>query len=169
LPISVANQAYVFLCSVAGGIIIAFIYDVFRIKRKAVRTRSLVIQFEDLIFWIIVAVVMFGVVYYSNEGEIRGYIFIGTIIGVILYVLLLSNIIMKVSLFILKIIYRILKGIWIVVSFPFKILFKVFSIPMQFFLKISRKGVRRARNITRNRLTKAAFWKKVRKNIKKKV
>jgi len=169
LPISVTNQAYVFLCSVAGGIVIAFIYDIFRIKRKAVRTRSLMIQFEDLLFWIIVAVVMFAVVYYSNEGEIRGYIFIGTIIGVILYALLFSRIIVKTSLFILKIIYRILKFIWLVVSFPFKILFKVFAVPARFFLKISRKGVRRTRSITRNRLTKAAFWKKVRKNMKKKI
>jgi len=65
--------------------IIAFIYDAFRIKRRAVKTSALVTYIEDIIYWIIVSIIMFAVVYYSNEGEIRGYLFLGTILGAVLY------------------------------------------------------------------------------------
>lgn len=169
MPISVANQVYTFLYSVIGGAVIAFIYDVFRIKRKAIKTKSLIIQLEDLLYWIIVSIVMFAVIYYSNEGEIRGFIFIGTVLGVILYVTLLSNIIMKVSLFILKIISRILRAIWIVVSFPFRLIIKILSIPIKLLVKISGTGIKNARNIARNKRTKAALWRRVRKNLKEKI
>ena len=61
--------------------IIAFIYDVFRI-RKAIRTSNIIVYFEDFIYWILVALVLF-VVYISNEGELRGYLIVGAIIGII--------------------------------------------------------------------------------------
>jgi spore cortex biosynthesis protein YabQ len=169
LPISVVNQVYTFLYSVVGGAVIAFIYDIFRIKRKAVKTKSLIIQLEDLLFWVIVSIVMLAVIYFSNEGEIRGFIFIGTVLGVILYVVLLSNIVMKVSLFILKIIFRILRAVWLVISFPFKIIIKILLIPFKLLIKVSGTGIKSARVIVRNKRTKTALWRRVRKNLKEKI
>ena len=51
-----------------GGMLIAFIYDLFRVKRKTIRTKTLGVVIEDFLFWILAALVMFSVVYYSNEG-----------------------------------------------------------------------------------------------------
>ena len=59
--------------------LIAFIFDLFRIKRKAVETGNLLTYIEDLLYWIIAALVMFAVVYLANEGELRGYIFLGVV------------------------------------------------------------------------------------------
>ena len=88
LWVSVSNQAYVFLSCVLGGMIIAFVYDIFRVRRKAIKSGNLIVYFEDFIYWIIVALVLFAVVYRSNEGEIRGYLILGVIIGIILYAFL---------------------------------------------------------------------------------
>ena len=169
MPVSVSNQAYVFLCSVIGGMLIAFIYDVFRIKRKAIKTRSIFIHIEDFLYWIIVAIVMFALVYYSNEGEIRGYIFLGNILGVILYSLLLSKIIINSSMFILNVIYKILKTICIVLLYPFKIVLKILKIPERFIFKILRGIYRKLRGAGKNRLAKVKIWRKVLKNFSKKI
>jgi spore cortex biosynthesis protein YabQ len=166
---SVSTQAYIFLCSVAGGMAIALIYDMFRISRKAIRTVNLLIYFEDLLYWLIVAVVMFTMVYYSNEGELRSYIFIGVIIGAILYMLLFSRIIISSSMMIINVVRKIFKTIFLVLIFPFKILLKILAIPARFTVKYAGVSVRGLRHIGRNRFSKAVFWKRAFKNIKKKI
>ncbi|MDF2523533.1 MAG: hypothetical protein K0R31_1174, partial [Clostridiales bacterium] len=131
MPITVSSQAYVFLWSVIGGMAIAFIYDLFRIKRKTIRTINFLTHIEDLVYWILVALIMFAVVYYSNEGEIRGYIFIGTLIGVILYTLIFSRMVMTSFLFIIGIVKKVFNFIWKIISFPFNVLFKLLAIPIK--------------------------------------
>lgn len=99
---SVSNQAYVFLCTIVGGMAIALLYDVFRILRKAIKTGIAVTYVQDFLYWIIAAAIMFLTVYFSNDGQLRAYLFAGAVIGAILYALLLSKIIMKCSLFIIN-------------------------------------------------------------------
>jgi len=48
LWVSVSNQAYVFLNCVLGGMIVAFVYDIFRVRRKAIKSSNLIVYFEDL-------------------------------------------------------------------------------------------------------------------------
>lgn len=169
MTVSVSSQAYIFLCSVAGGAVIALIYDIFRILRKAVKTGSLFTFVEDIIFWILVAVVMFATVYFSNEGELRSYIFLGTLLGVILYALLLSKAIMNSSLFIINIVKSIFRFLWRVLSFPFRIILKLLAVPGRAAAKYAGKSLKNVRRAGRNRLSKAAFWRKAFKNIRKKI
>lgn len=169
MPISVNNQAYIFLCSILAGAIIAFIYDAFRIKRKAVKTVGLLVQLEDILFWVLVAVVMLTTVYYSNEGELRGYIFLGALLGIIFYSLLLSKLVMRSSLFIIKIVTTVFKGIWWVVTYPFKLIYRLLSYPAGFIYGSLKKGMRKARRIGRIRMEKARLWKRVFKNLRKKI
>jgi len=149
--------------------LIALVYDLFRIKRRAIKTSTIFIYIEDLIFWVIVAIIMFAVIYYSNEGEIRGYIFIGTAIGITLYILLFSRIVINSFLFVLKTIYRILKFIWKVLTYPFRIIFKLLSYPVNFFVKLSGKTLRKVKQIGRGRAVKIKFWRKVFRNARKKM
>ncbi len=107
----VCSQVIIFLYTVAGGAVAALVYDLFRIFRKAVRTGSFVTYVQDLLFWLIVSVIMFLTIFYSNDGELRAYLFIGACIGVVLYALLLSRIVMASSLFIIRIVSWPFKGI----------------------------------------------------------
>lgn len=116
---SISSQVTIFLCTVIGGAAIALIYDLFRILRKAVRTGGLFIYIEDLLYWLIVSIIMLLTIYYSNDGELRAFMFIGACIGVTLYALLLSRIVMASSLFIIRI-----------VSYPFILIIKVLKAPI---------------------------------------
>ena len=169
MTISVSTQAFTFLCSVIGGIAIALIYDIFRIKRKAFKTGRFMTYVEDLLFWLLVAIVMFTMVYYSNEGELRSYLFIGTLIGVVLYALLLSKPVMNSSLFIINILRKIFKTVYSIVSYPFKLLFRLLAIPLRISRRLAGKSLRSIRKTGRNRLAGAAIWRRAFKNMRKKI
>lgn len=169
LSVTISNQAYVFLCCVLGGMIIAFIYDVFRIRRKAIRTSNIIVYFEDFIYWILVALVLFAVVYISNEGELRGYLIVGAIIGIILYSLLLSKIVMTVFLFALKLIYKFLVTVSGIIMFPIKIIFKLLKFPARIINKYTRKAFAKARRVGRDKVSNFKVWRKRFRNIRKKI
>lgn len=165
----VASQAYIFLWSVVGGIAIAFIYDLFRIRRKAVKAGNFFTYLEDLFYWLIVAVIIFAIIFFSNDGELRGYNFIGTALGVILYILLFSKAVMSSALFIINIVTKIFKLVWFVVSYPVKIICRLFMIPARVAAKQMNKSATEIKRVGRNRFSKTMIWRKMFKNIRKKI
>ena len=169
MPVTINIQAYTFLYSILCGMLIGLIYDIFRIKRKTIRTRALFIYIEDLIYWIIVVIVVFALIFYSNDGEIRGYILIGVLIGVTLYMLLLSNIIVKLSVKLLDLIGKIIKLILFVITYPFRIVLKLLSIPAKLVSKPVKKLLKSIKAYSRIRVTKITLWKKSLKNMIKKI
>jgi spore cortex biosynthesis protein YabQ len=78
--ISIVDQVYIFLYAILGGAIVAFLYDILRIKRRAIKTSIILVSLEDILYWLVAAVLLFLIVYKSNSGEMRGYIFIGNVI-----------------------------------------------------------------------------------------
>ena len=169
MPVEISTQAYTFLYSILCGMLIGFIYDVFRIKRKTIKTGALFIYIEDLTYWIIVAAIVFALIFYSNDGEIRGYIFIGAIIGVTLYMLLFSNIIVNLSVRVLDLLGRIIRFILFIISYPVRILIKIISFPIRLISKPVKKLLKSLKASLKIRLTKISFLKKTIRNMIKKI
>lgn len=166
---TVSTQATVFLWTIIGGMVIALIYDIFRIFRKAVKTGSLITFMQDILYWIIVAAIMFLTIYYSNDGELRAYLFIGAFLGVVLYALLFSRMIMGSSLFIIKLVTNILKAVVFFTSYPFRMILKILAVPTKKLARKAVKSFRKARSNGRVKATKITFLKKAIKNIWKKI
>lgn len=80
--------------AMACGVILAFLYDLFRIKRRFVRTSAIFIHIEDLLFWLVAAIIVFLASYIISSGETRFYFFSGIFFGGFLYYALLSKIVM---------------------------------------------------------------------------
>ncbi|MDP4183317.1 MAG: spore cortex biosynthesis protein YabQ [Bacillota bacterium] len=166
---SVSNQAYIFLWSVLGGMLIAFVFDIFRIKRKTIKTNNFITYLEDLIYWSIAAGIMFAVVYISNEGEIRGYIFVGALIGAVLYILLLSKLVISISMKIIRLINRILRIIWRIISYPIRVILKFLSIPTVFLYKLILRFYRNSKRVAKINFDKRRIYKKIFRNSRKKI
>ena len=79
----VTNQAYLFLIFIANGIVIGILFDFFRISRRVVKTGDLMTYIEDLIFWILTGSIILYSIFVFNNGEIRLFMFLAIIIGVI--------------------------------------------------------------------------------------
>ena len=123
--ILIAEQVYVFLYAIIGGAIASFFYDIIRIKRRAVKTGVLLVGLEDVIYWFAAAVFLFVTVYISNSGEMRGYILIGNLIGVMLYESLLSKIVIDLSVRFINITKRVIVFIAKILSYPFRMIYRI--------------------------------------------
>ena len=88
---SIYNQIYSLLIFTITGITIGLIFDVFRIARKSFKTSDFITCIEDFVFWIITGAILLFVIFKFNNGEIRGYIFIGLCSGIIIYLLTISK------------------------------------------------------------------------------
>ena len=82
---SVTYELTVFGGAGAAGVIIAFLYDMFRLKRRIVRTKTAMVHFEDIVFWIIAAIIFFLSSYVISNGETRAYYYVGSFLGGVLY------------------------------------------------------------------------------------
>lgn len=62
-----------------AGVEISFIFDVFRAKRKVIKTSDMVTYMEDVIYWIIVGYIFLYTISKYTNGEIRSYMIFGII------------------------------------------------------------------------------------------
>lgn len=135
LILLVQNQMYVFLWSTAGGILTAFLFDLFRIKRKTIKTSAFMVYVEDLIFWILATIIVFLIAHFFNNGELRSYIFIGTLVGVSIYICLFSRVITTAVLKIIQMITVSVLFIYKLFIYPIRIIIKITLIPIYFIKK----------------------------------
>lgn len=113
----------------------AFLYDVIRIKRRAIKTNTIIVGLEDILFWLIAAIFVFLTVYSSNDGQMRGFIFIGNILGVVLYLSLLSRLVIASSMMVINFLKKLFIFVWKVICWPIKLIFKILSVPVIFMGK----------------------------------
>ena len=113
------DQAYLFIVFSLTGVVIGILFDFFRILRRSFKTSNIITYFEDVLFWILTGVLILYNIWYFNNGEIRIYMFLGIIMGVLIYMLTLSNIL-------ISLLSKILISIVKVLELPFKTLFSIF-------------------------------------------
>lgn len=157
----ICRQTYIFLLACLAGLIAGFIFDIFRVKRKLVRTPDFIVQIEDILYWLIISVVLFVLMYYSNESEIRSYILLGILIGVIIYVLILSKYVFLFFVNTIRVLYKI-------IIFPINIFVKIFRIPIKIIVKNLLKIKGKFHKISQILKSKLIFYNKILKRYNKK-
>lgn len=121
----VLSQTHIFFIFVIYGLLIALLFDIFRILRKSFKTPDIVTYIEDVIFWLLTCIILaFGIFKYNN-GELRAYIFIGLLIGLAIYLLYFSKTVIKVSVTIITTIKKCILTILEIIAYPLKIIIKV--------------------------------------------
>lgn len=125
MPDTVVNELLIFFWSVVAGALVSFIFDLFRIKRRTIKTGRVLTVIEDLLYWLIVSLVMFSIIYLTNDGIIRGYTFIGVFLGVLIYLVGLSPVVIKSSLYVINVAVKIFRKLVWVVSIPVNFIFKI--------------------------------------------
>ena len=116
------EQIYIFFIFIICGVIIGIIFDIFRILRKSFKTPDIITYIEDILFWIITCVLFAYTIFTYNNGEIRLYIFIGALVGILMYILTISRCFIKFCVKIIEIIKKVIKKF---VVYPLKIILKI--------------------------------------------
>ncbi len=73
------------LISLALGEGLVVFYDVFRIFRRIVPHGVIWISVEDILYWIVCALLVFGMIFQTNDGLVRGFSIGGICIGMLFY------------------------------------------------------------------------------------
>ncbi|WP_432404963.1 spore cortex biosynthesis protein YabQ [Wukongibacter sp. M2B1] len=95
-------QLYIFLATFYGGVVIGFMYDIYKIYRAILKPNRFIAIIQDILFWIVISGVAVYVLVYSNDGQLRGYSLLGFMVGALIYNLLLSRIVVKAITIVLK-------------------------------------------------------------------
>lgn len=125
------EQLISFLYFIITGMSLGIIFDIFRILRKSFKTSDIVTNIEDIIFGIISGIILLTSIFIFNNGELRLYLFLGIIFGIIIYMLFISKYFIKINVaiinFIKKTIILITKPFIFLLKFIKKIFFKPIS------------------------------------------
>ena len=124
----IENQAYLFGIFIINGILIGLLFDFFRILRKSFKTNDFITYIEDVLFWILTGIILIYSIFVFNNGEIRLFMFLAVILGIIIYILSISSYIIKINV-------KIINYFKIIIIKAFKII----SIPFTYIIKILRK------------------------------
>lgn len=116
----VQDQTYLFLVFSLTGISIGLLFDFFRVLRKSFKTSDIVTSIEDILFWILTGIIILYNIWYFNNGEIRLFMILGIILGTIIYMLTLSNVILKIFFSILTFLKKIIMQLLKILEVPFK-------------------------------------------------
>lgn len=130
------DQAYLFLVFSLTGVAIGILFDFFRILRRSFKTMNIITYIEDVLFWVLTGILILYNIWYFNNGEIRIFLFLGIILGTLIYMLTLSNIIITIFTKILRLIITALK---VPINTVIVIFRKIFTIISEIIIKVVKK------------------------------
>lgn len=132
------TQLQLFFIFLINGVIIALLFDFFRILRKAIKTADFVTYIEDVLFWIFTGLIILYSIFTYNNGEIRLFMFLAIILGVLIYLIFISKLILKISLGVINTLKKFFRIIFNIVKIPFAFLMnlikKLFFNPITFII-----------------------------------
>lgn len=124
------EQLSTFVMLIGAGLLMGLVFDIYRILRWLLKLPGLAVHLFDLLIWLVFAVGVFFILLIGNWGELRFYVFLGILIGLILYFMFLSKKIIKLILAGLEVLKKIGKFLIKVFTFPIKLIGTVLVIPL---------------------------------------
>lgn len=91
------DEAHLFVVCMSLGALLALVYDGLRILRLLFQHKDWLVDIEDLVYWIFTAWLVFRTLFHYNQGVLRGYAFLGMFLGVLVYLLTISRLLMRVA------------------------------------------------------------------------
>ncbi len=120
---NVSQQTQLFLWSCILGAVLGVVYDFFRVLRLIKRHKASIVFIEDFIFIIISSIVLFVFSTEYVRGEIRFFIFLGSLLGFIVYILTVGNFVVNIIRKIVLFTHKVLNKIHTKILSPIFVLF----------------------------------------------
>lgn len=139
----VSYQVGIFVLCFIAGVVVALLFDMFRVSRRVVRTSTVATYIEDLLFWIISALFLFALSLKFNDGEIRWYMFLGLGFGAVVYFGTLSKIVVECIVIMINFLKKLTLAVLKILLFPFKIILRLLNKPFFMVMSFGRRGCRR--------------------------
>lgn len=122
MPLSLNVQIDIVLYSILSGILTGILFDLYNIIR-GIKIPKIIIIIEDILFWILTAVIVFTFLLYTNYAFLGPYVYIFMILTLIIYLKLISPIVFKVEMYIISKVGKAFRIIFKNVIYPIKIIY----------------------------------------------
>ncbi len=99
---TIGQEATILGAAVLAGAGLFFLYDILRIFRRIIPHGAIWIGVEDFIYWLICTGVVFVMIYRENDGMVRGFALGGVVLGMLVYLLVLSRFVVRINVRIIK-------------------------------------------------------------------
>jgi len=124
---NIMNEIYFFGSCVLTGIAVIFMYDVLRIFRRIIIHGVVAVGVEDFFYWVACSFFVFHMIYIRNDGILRGFAILAIVLGMLVYNLTISNLLVKYISMILNKMIKIINKIINVILSPVKWIAKLAS------------------------------------------
>ena len=142
---SLTLELHIFLTSIYGGIIGGLVYDIYRSIRYNYKRSKFVTYIQDFLFWLVMTYIFFSILIKINWGEIRGYIILGFLIGLVIYMVTFSKFIYPITTKLIGLIKGVIKNTINFIIYPFKYIKKKTYPNLNKFRKIPIEIVRQGK------------------------
>ncbi|MFZ5354787.1 MAG: spore cortex biosynthesis protein YabQ [Bacillota bacterium] len=122
---TVEFQSFVFMYTLYGGILIGIFYDIYRVLRGRRRSDKLFKSIFDAVFLLLILLIFVWAIFSSNYGELRAYVFIGYLVGFLLYEKILGRIAVGIFYYIKNTVIHFYKTSNSIILLPFRLMFNL--------------------------------------------
>lgn len=158
------SQEYMLAVSVMGGMLLGFIWDIYRFFRHYVKLRRLGTAIGDVVYWIISIYIGVELIFDLSYGSVRFFILMGFTAGALLYFYGISRYILKAMIYAADVVIKAVKKVIGVLIGPFRYMVRQLKI----FIAPFRQKYEKAKNKAKKRYKFFRFRvKKVLKNRKR--
>lgn len=134
------EQLFTFTVLLGAGVIIGLVFDMYRVARGITKPPKIISHILDLIIWFILALLVFVLLLFSNWGEVRFYVFLSLVIGLVFYFKFCSSTVIKILLKIVALVKKIAATIIKLLLYPLKIVLLPFKkVGGFFYSKINKR------------------------------
>lgn len=155
----VTSQITIFLFAMLLGAFLSLFFDGFRIMNAVLKVNLKRIFFEDVIYFVLSAIITFTYILVMNSGEIRVYIVLGEAIGWLIYRVTVGKFVYKLILTVVKFLSKWLSKLK---------RFFISKIPKDKMRKLTNKFKTMKSKFIKNSKSPKKFLQKMRKKIKAK-
>lgn len=120
MVISISKQLGLVVFSIAAGLITGMLFDSYRLIRGFSNVNKIITFIEDTLFWIFTSVVVFVFLVYENYAYIGTYVYMCIVIGVYLYIKVISKFYLSSQYKIFKLLGKILRISKNLILYPFQ-------------------------------------------------
>lgn len=137
--ISIAEQTRLFLLSCGTGFLLGVLYEAFRLLRMMLSAKRKFAFIFDIAYCLSATFLTFVFILTANRGAVRWYIIFGVAAGWVIYYFALGGIAVRFSRFITACIKSLLIFSAKIISYPFKLIGKLFRNISDKLVKTAKK------------------------------
>ncbi|AGK99272.1 spore cortex biosynthesis protein YabQ [Clostridium pasteurianum] len=112
--------------SFIAGIFTGILFDIYRVIRGLELPNKVLGFIEDLLFWILTAIIIFVFLLYSNDAIMGIYVYLFIALGVYIYIKLLSEKLIYGEVKLLRFFVRFIRITFNLIIYPIRLLFNYF-------------------------------------------